>query len=450
MTVNIFITAAIVGGLLMLALYHSILFKFHKHAILPAYLVYLWLVFTYSCFKWLLTVSDYLRYQYFWIDEILIMVCFLAYMRFVAKAMEVNLTGDSLASRFVRYSVPVIVFSLIGFEYVLFQPDYKHLFIYFISFNRVVLLIGGAYVLFLLLKQRKKTYYRLLGAGAFSLILFGTVSVMTKYVIQIDFGLYPATILLLGMLVDTLFFSAAVGFKLNEESLAKHEVLENLLIKEKELAQVRIEKAALVYQAEERERLRIAADLHDDLGGTLSSILINAGLAQQSLISNPNYTEKTLEKLQKQCKRAIEDLKDIIWSMKFEAHSFNISSHVKDYGTELLSNQNITVEYDIPDWADEALTDIKVRKFVLLVIKEALNNVAKHGKASKALVSIQKNEAEMIVFVTDNGIGFLPDKIKKGFGLPSMKQRAVVVKGTLEILSGSGEGTTIKVSMPLK
>jgi signal transduction histidine kinase len=125
-----------------------------------------------------------------------------------------------------------------------------------------------------------------------------------------------------------------------------------------------------------------------------------------------------------------------------------MSSRVKNYGYELLSRKNIECLYRIDPYVDKRLTNPDARKNVLLMIKEALNNIAKYSDASVAEVFITIHDGQMVVQVRDNGRGFDIRSVKPGHGLIHMKQRAEALGGVLEINS-TDRCTTIEARIPL-
>ena len=204
-----------------------------------------------------------------------------------------------------------------------------------------------------------------------------------------------------------------------------------------------------VYQHEielQNQRQKITADLHDDLGASLSSLQINSAVAQKLLDKNPAETKKILQKIEGQAKTISENIGDIIWSLKPSKDEFmSLSTRIKKTTSEILGSADIHYEILIDGSIDTEITDFSVRKNIILICKEALNNILKHSKAREVCVLLQKSEEYYLLEIEDDGIGFSEEQ-KKGNGLTNMKRRVLELGGKIEITST--EGTSLKVKLP--
>ena len=100
---------------------------------------------------------------------------------------------------------------------------------------------------------------------------------------------------------------------------------------------------------------------------------------------------------------------------------------------------------------DESLDDVppRVGAELLRVIQEALSNVARHADATLVTLALARSDTGLVLEVTDNGVGFDPDDVDRGFGLTSMRERIDSVGGRFEVRSARSAGTRISVSVPL-
>lgn len=200
----------------------------------------------------------------------------------------------------------------------------------------------------------------------------------------------------------------------------------------------------------ELQRNKITADLHDDIGASLSSLQINSAVASQLIHKNIDQTKQILEKIETQSKNIAEKIGDIIWSMKPGKDEFmTMSSRIKNFANDILSATNIQYSILIDKEIDTVIKDITYRKNIVLITKEAINNAVKYSNASQLMITLKVIEELIILEISDNGIGFEISKTN-GNGIANMKRRVVEIKGSFSINSIPNEGTTILVKMPLK
>ena len=201
----------------------------------------------------------------------------------------------------------------------------------------------------------------------------------------------------------------------------------------------------------EQERHKIIADLHDDIGASLSSLQVNSVVAQQLLHQQPERAYQVLEKIAAQSKTLSGKISDMIWSMKPGKDEFMaLSSRIKNFAHDILGDTNIHYLINVDKKADTEITDMSIRRNVVLIIKEAINNVVKYSAASMLDVNITIKSQCLQLSITDNGSGFDIHDTTSGNGLANMKKRAHDINGNFTIVSVIGKGTTITVDIPLK
>jgi len=191
-------------------------------------------------------------------------------------------------------------------------------------------------------------------------------------------------------------------------------------------------------------RNKIASDLHDDVGSTLSSISMFSQMAQQQ----SKETIPLLDSIGDYSRKMLDAMADIVWTINPENDQFEqIILRMRNFAYDLLGTKNIEFEFD----ADEDVTNMKlsmdVRKNIYLIFKEATNNMAKYSGADQALFSIKNEKNNLIMVIHDNGKGFNMSQATSGNGLRNMRKRAEEMGADLTIESGSGKGTTIELSI---
>jgi signal transduction histidine kinase len=126
-----------------------------------------------------------------------------------------------------------------------------------------------------------------------------------------------------------------------------------------------------------------------------------------------------------------------------------LENKLKNYGYELLSPLNILCNYLIDKEADKRLVSMEARKNILLIAKEAMNNVAKYSHATEARIRLEFSEEELQLEISDNGKGFDDEQRHVGNGLQNMKQRGEILGGKLSVTSGKQIGTTVLFLVPI-
>lgn len=189
---------------------------------------------------------------------------------------------------------------------------------------------------------------------------------------------------------------------------------------------------------------KISQDLHDDIGASMSSLHIYGAIAEQSLQDNPTKTLEMVNKMNEQSKEIMENLNDIVWSMKTSNSNTSIEIKIKNYAASLLVDSDTVFKCNVMSEAAALITSITARKNLLLIAKEAINNIAKYSKANTAKLTLQLSKKNIELIIEDDGIGFNEGHITRGNGLDNMEQRTLELKGNFSIQTSSGKGTTIK------
>jgi len=198
-------------------------------------------------------------------------------------------------------------------------------------------------------------------------------------------------------------------------------------------------------------RQKISQDLHDDIGASLSSLQIYSAIAEKNITENPLKAAEMVQKISTQSKILLDNMGDIVWSMKSAGDdSTTIETKIKNYGAELLSDKSINFTYHISPAAEAALQEgMQARKNILLLIKEAMNNIAKYSDANEAWLKIDTKEKKLVLEIADNGIGFDAGIPNPGNGLKNMQFRVKELKGVIFLETAPGKGVIITASVPL-
>jgi signal transduction histidine kinase/ligand-binding sensor domain-containing protein len=193
----------------------------------------------------------------------------------------------------------------------------------------------------------------------------------------------------------------------------------------------------------ERERQRIARDIHDDLGNRLTEIQLLTGLAQRN-----QETFKAglhIHEISSAARQATDALDEIVWAINPRNDTLpHLINYLGQFATDYLRTAGILCRLDLPENPPAKSVSAEVRHNLFLAIKESLNNIARHANATEVSVRILATDNSLSVIIEDNGQGFNEAIKSSGAdGLENMSRRIAEIGGQFKIKSQSGVGTSI-------
>lgn len=202
--------------------------------------------------------------------------------------------------------------------------------------------------------------------------------------------------------------------------------------------------------AVEKIRNRVARDLHDDMGSTLSTINILSAMAKSKMATDPVKTAGYISKISDNSQRMMEAMDDIVWSIKPSNDTMQrITARMREFATGVLEAKDIALQFIVAEDVADVKLNMEARRDFFLIFKEALNNSAKYSKATKVIVTVSVQAKQLSFIIKDNGSGFDVAKADGGNGLGNMQKRADGMRGKLRIRSAIGEGTEVKLMVPV-
>jgi signal transduction histidine kinase len=200
----------------------------------------------------------------------------------------------------------------------------------------------------------------------------------------------------------------------------------------------------------EQERSRVAQDLHDELGSTLTEVSMLGSLARTPSLP-PGARDKYLEKLTHSSRAVIATLDEIVWAVNPKYDSVaSLASYYSLYAQRFLNLAGIACRLQVADTFPVAPLDSRMRHGVFLAFKEALNNAVRHSGASSVRIGLEVAGNQLKVSVVDDGKGFdVTQGVPGSDGLASMKRRMTQLGGQCDIASKAGQGTTIEFRLPI-
>lgn len=209
--------------------------------------------------------------------------------------------------------------------------------------------------------------------------------------------------------------------------------------------QYRIRQIKAIYAV----RNRISADLHDEVGTTISGISIISNILKQRLKDNPENSN-FVERITEDARKISEAIDDIVWSIKPQNDSLaNILARMTRYACELLETKNITYHMNMPNEQAEKNIPMEKRHDLYLIFKELVNNIAKHSECSEASITIETSSKTLKMTIEDNGKGFDMNQKTHRNGLGNIRERVQKLNGNCAIESFKGKGTIVFIQIPI-
>jgi PAS domain S-box-containing protein len=199
----------------------------------------------------------------------------------------------------------------------------------------------------------------------------------------------------------------------------------------------------------ERVRRRIATDLHDDIGSSLTQISVLSEVARRQ-VAGSAAVERPLEIIAGSARELIDSMSDIVWAINPQRdHLADLAHRMRRFAADTLTARNIAFTLELPDSSRNIRLEGNLRREVFLIFKEALNNAIRHSGATRAEIGLHLEDHSLRLHVRDNGKGFDTSCLSDGHGLTSMSSRASEIGARFEITSQPGEGSAVHLEVPL-
>jgi ligand-binding sensor domain-containing protein/signal transduction histidine kinase len=212
-------------------------------------------------------------------------------------------------------------------------------------------------------------------------------------------------------------------------------------------------------RAIEKERSRIAKDIHDELGASLTEITLLSEFAQEPTASQ-TQVRADMQKITAKARILTQMMDEVVWAVSPQNDILEkFVTYTCSFAEEYLQTAKIACRLEVPEFLPEIILTAEVRHNLFLVVKEALNNIVKHAAASEARIQIALEAGTLVLTIQDNGRGFLQDSTTAAIqnvsagcqrdGLSNMRKRIENVGGRIELASLPGRGTVVKLMITL-
>ncbi|MEM8557919.1 MAG: ATP-binding protein [Bacteroidota bacterium] len=210
------------------------------------------------------------------------------------------------------------------------------------------------------------------------------------------------------------------------------------------------ELAAHLQSVREQERRRISREVHDVLGQALTALRLNVGWLAQRLPDEPPIakrvatTEALIDDTIKHVRQIAAQLRPGVLD------DFGLVSAMEWYTEQFTAQAEIPVIFEAAPDVDETEIAGEVATALFRILQEALTNVARHAQATRVTVALDLDQDRLCLRVRDDGVGMDPQRQTRTLGLLGMRERALILDGTVEITSAPGRGTTLAAEVPLR
>jgi len=203
-------------------------------------------------------------------------------------------------------------------------------------------------------------------------------------------------------------------------------------------------------EALEKERARIARDLHDQLGANLTQVALLGEMAETDKDS-PNDVEAHARQISQTARETTHALDEIVWTVNPSNDTLDgLINYVCKYAQEFLAMADLRYRLEVPAQLPNTPISPELRHNVFLAAKESVNNVVKHARATSAWLRLHLEPHQFTLEIEDNGRGVAPADEKKGrSGLRNMRKRMEDIGGKFEMIPGVEGGTKIRLTAPL-
>jgi signal transduction histidine kinase len=433
-------TYLIAGIMVMMILYSLAAFRLNRS---KEFLFYAGYTF---CIGILLFLKSYLIYDFsrfnFYFESYwdLLVLCLGVgfYIQFIRYFLDTKTKHPFLEKTYTLGEILIaILLALYTLIYFL-TSDFIWLDLFENITKQILLVIGILFVIYGFRKKDKLIRY--LVWGNILLILFSIMSfilIVTPFTVtrspQLGFLNDALIYYELGLALELIAFLIGLAYKNRRDLVERTRESERLKI---ENERKEMEKQMAVLEAQQDERNRISADMHDELGSGVTAIRLMSEIVKSKM---KEATLPEVEKISNSANDLITKMNTIIWTMTSSNDTLeSLVTYMRTYSFEFFDSTNIDCKFNMPDSLPKVELSGERRRNIFLAVKEALNNVLKHSKATLVQIDIEVTD-KLRITIMDNGLGIDLDKIRRfGNGLRNMQNRLENINGQFTIKNQHG------------
>jgi signal transduction histidine kinase len=350
--------------------------------------------------------------------------------------------------RLFRAGILILVAAMLEFTWFHFFSDNfsaKNGIETFTKVSLITLLIP-AVILYGIRKRNDKMLRYIVWGNLFMFIF----SVFSQALIL--FGKFPKTMPVLlsnslfyyeiGLLLEFIFFLMALSYK-NRRILIEQTRERERLKSENQVKEY--EKELAVFKAQQEERDRISADMHDELGSGMTAIRLMSEIAKNKMKGN---VPKEIEKISESANDVLNKMNAIIWTMNSGNDTVdNLVSYIRAFSQEYFESTAIYCKINTPENIEHKELTGDKRRNIFLAVKETLTNALKHSQASEIVIDIEVSH-RLKITIADNGVGIDINKLRQfGNGIQNIRRRMTTISGDVQISNQKGTMTILELPL---
>jgi signal transduction histidine kinase len=399
------------------------------------------MLFTKAAFDLRVSSISFFMEGYF--DFILQSIGIMFYMVFMQRFLD---TGNKhpFLNKLYNAGITLLTVSIISYSFFHYFSNNYAIENLVENATKALLLVMVIIFLFYSLRNRKDKLMRYLFWGNLCLFVFSLLSQVAVMLDNIFYefpGIFASSLFYyeIGLLLELVFFLAGLNHK-NRRQIIEQTKERETLKTQNQLQEY--EKEIAVYKAQQEERERISADMHDELGSGMTAIRLMSEIARNKMKEN---TPVEIEKISASADDVLNNMNAIIWSMNSGNDSLdNLISYIRSYSLEYFDSTPVGCKVNTPETIPGKELAGDIRRNVFLCVKESLNNVLKHAKATLVIITIEAGNS-LKIEISDNGTGIDMQNIRQfGNGLKNIARRMESIGGTFKIENMNGTITTLE------
>lgn len=192
------------------------------------------------------------------------------------------------------------------------------------------------------------------------------------------------------------------------------------------------------------ERNRIAKDIHDNAGHSMTTVIMQTEAAKLLIDKDPEEAKNRIISANIQARNALEQMRESVHLLAGRRSTLSLREELEAIIAQTIDGTDIKARYDIPD----CVTQEKVRRFICNSLKECMANGIRHGKATAFYIELKEENGTLTMFISDNGSG-VDGEIKVGFGLTGMLEGAAALGGSCNFTAEKDEGFEVLITLPV-
>ena len=293
--------------------------------------------------------------------------------------------------------------------------------------------------------EKFKDKFILFGVGCVLFIVSFTIGWVTR---NVGTSLYDSIVSILSgilfglmlMFVDFVIVQFIIKFyKTNKELSAS--------LKAEEESRARLEEAydQLTQTKVFEERNRIAKDIHDNAGHSMTTVIMQTEAAKLLIDTDPAEAKNRIISANIQARNALEQMRESVHLLAGREHTYTLKDEIEEIIAQTVDGTDIKARFDL----DDCDVSPSVHRFMCNSVKELLANGIRHGKATAFYIELKENAGKLKLFVSDNGLG-VSGNVEEGFGLKGIRKKAEELGGSAEFGGEENEGFESEICIPVK